>query len=316
MAASHRDTPYALARRLFPPERVDAVRDEIVDLNAGRPLPDGTPYRGGGFPVGWDVVIPATPSSSALGTTDESTAAPLDASTVIHPDAPLGVHNAAGSGSGFELTVDSTVTVTVRDGDNLWKLAVAHHERAGVEASPPVIAAYVAEMAAINADQIDDPDIIYPGQRLVLPPVANVSTPAPAAEPALADPSTDGGQLVPIVHVVAPGDTVWGLLEGLHGSGNVTADMVWKVADDSGLEDPSTSRRGDADHHRLGVAGHSPAACCHRRRMPPPARSRPAGSVDRRSAIEPIPVPTTPTPPPAAPRQRRGRPAGSAGAAR
>ena len=59
VVATHRDTPYAIARRLAP-DQVDAVRDEIIELNVGRTLPDGSTWRGGALPVGWDVIVPAT----------------------------------------------------------------------------------------------------------------------------------------------------------------------------------------------------------------------------------------------------------------
>ena len=56
--ATHRDTPYAVATKYFPADRVDEIRDRIVELNLGRALPDGSPYQGGGFPAGWSVLLP------------------------------------------------------------------------------------------------------------------------------------------------------------------------------------------------------------------------------------------------------------------
>ena len=47
--------PVRHRRPYFAADQVDAARDEILALNLGRPLPDGTTYRGGGFPAGWDV---------------------------------------------------------------------------------------------------------------------------------------------------------------------------------------------------------------------------------------------------------------------
>ena len=42
---------------------------------------------------------------------------------------------------------------------------MARHEQVGVEPAPTVIAAYVAEVAAVNADQVEDPepDLHRPG---------------------------------------------------------------------------------------------------------------------------------------------------------
>ena len=67
--ARHRDTPYAIASRHFSADQLDAARDEILELNLGRVLPDGTTYRGGGFPAGWDVIVPA---AAAAATTPEA----------------------------------------------------------------------------------------------------------------------------------------------------------------------------------------------------------------------------------------------------
>ena len=189
VAASHRDTPYALARRFFPPERVDAVRDAIVELNAGRPMPDGTPYRGGGFPVGWTVVIPAIPAGSEPGAPDISRAGAVEAPSGVTDTAAAAAAPDADGGDTV-VAVDapghSAVTVTVRDGDNLWDLSVARHEQVGVEPEPGVIAAYVAEVAAVNADQVEDPNLIYTGQQLVLPPIVTAAA-TPAPTPAAAD---------------------------------------------------------------------------------------------------------------------------------
>ena len=60
----------------------------------------------------------------------------------------------------------------------MWDLSVARHEQVGVEPAPAVIAEYVAEVAAVNADQIEDPNLIYTGQQLVLPPIG--TPPAPS----------------------------------------------------------------------------------------------------------------------------------------
>lgn len=57
ITAERRDTPYSIARRHFPTS-VDIARDEIVALNTGRPTPHGTPWSGGSFPVGMNVITP------------------------------------------------------------------------------------------------------------------------------------------------------------------------------------------------------------------------------------------------------------------
>ena len=67
--------------------------------------------------------------------------------------------------SGVRATVDSTAetagtTYTVRGGDTLSKIAQQHYGKAG---------AWQAIFAA-NRDQLDDPDLIRPGQVLKIPP--------------------------------------------------------------------------------------------------------------------------------------------------
>lgn len=67
--------------------------------------------------------------------------------------------------SGVRATVDSTAetigaTYTVRGGDTLSQIAQQHYGKAG---------AWQAIFAA-NRDQIDDPDLIRPGQVLKIPP--------------------------------------------------------------------------------------------------------------------------------------------------
>ena len=68
-------------------------------------------------------------------------------------------------------------TVTVGDGDNLWDLSVARHDDVGIAADSTGDRADVTEVVAANGEQVKDPDLIYTGQELVLPPIA-VSTPS------------------------------------------------------------------------------------------------------------------------------------------
>lgn len=74
VTAQRRDTPYSIARRHFASD-IDAARDEIVALNTGRPTPHGTPWSGGSFPVGMNVITPhfETDTSTSPGTDDATT---------------------------------------------------------------------------------------------------------------------------------------------------------------------------------------------------------------------------------------------------
>ncbi len=70
------------------------------------------------------------------------------------------------------------VEVEVVPGDNLWNLSAGRLGAGTVEPDPAAIADYLADVVDINRSQIDDPDLIFPGQVLAFP----VTEPAP--EPA------------------------------------------------------------------------------------------------------------------------------------
>ena len=135
------------------------------------------------------------------------------------------------------------VTVTVEDGDNIWDLSVARHEEVGVPASPSVIAEYVAEVAAVNAAEIEDPNLIYTGQQLILPPIGTPPTPSSHAEGA-GEPAPELEDMELEIHVIQPGDTLWDVLEDFHG--HVDAEMIRHVAVLNELEDPSNIPVGTA----------------------------------------------------------------------
>ena len=64
---------------------------------------------------------------------------------------------------------------TVRPGDHLWRVARTTLAAAG-GAPPPdaAVARYLGLLVAANRDRLvvpDDPDLIYPGQVFVLPPL-------------------------------------------------------------------------------------------------------------------------------------------------
>jgi LysM repeat protein len=64
--------------------------------------------------------------------------------------------------------------VVVRPGDSLWSIS---SEQLGPNATPPRIEGEVERIYALNRDRIGaDPSLIFPGQRLSLPPVGRSST--------------------------------------------------------------------------------------------------------------------------------------------
>jgi nucleoid-associated protein YgaU/DNA-binding SARP family transcriptional activator len=72
--------------------------------------------------------------------------------------------------------------IEVVSGDNLWNLADARLERAmGESPAGADVLDYVNAVIAANQTAINDPDLIYPGQRLVLPAVG--TPPPPSAPP-------------------------------------------------------------------------------------------------------------------------------------
>jgi nucleoid-associated protein YgaU len=88
-------------------------------------------------------------------------------------------------------------------GDNLWTIARGHlakvHGRPATQLSDREIAAYWLKVIKVNRARLrsGDPDLIYPGERTVLPPVA-----AAPAQPAQQTP-------VQASHVVVAGENLW-----------------------------------------------------------------------------------------------------------
>lgn len=149
--AHRRDTPYAIAMRLFP-DRVDEARDEIVALNHGRPTPDGHMWRGGSFPEGMTVVVPASaaPPNPESNQPADRNAAPTDELNGYLP----------------------AESVIVEHGDNVWNLTKARLDIVdGPDARPddPTIAEHVERVIDTNSFRSGDPNLIYPGESIDFP---------------------------------------------------------------------------------------------------------------------------------------------------
>jgi nucleoid-associated protein YgaU/DNA-binding SARP family transcriptional activator len=166
------DSYWAIAERTLG----DGLRwREILDLNVGRTLPDGTTIRAGDQTLyaGWVLVLP----SDAVV---EPTTAPVVDAT---PSA--------------EVPAASETEVVVERGDNLWTISEDRIEsELGREAGDPEVAPYWQTVVDANQDryvQAGNPNLIYPGQVLVLPSTGHAQ---PAGDPpteAAPEPADAGG---------------------------------------------------------------------------------------------------------------------------
>jgi hypothetical protein len=134
-----------------------------------------------------------------------------------------------------EPTPETTKETTreVAEGDTIWTLAEAHMPG---EPTTQEVAEYVDQVEQANQDQLEsgDPDLILPGEKIILPPVA-----APAQE---ADKNT---------HEVAEGDTIWTIARDElakapgGGSGEPTNQEVAEYVDQ--VEQANQDRLDDPD---------------------------------------------------------------------
>jgi nucleoid-associated protein YgaU len=106
-----------------------------------------------------------------------------------------------GSGSGETTPTGQEKTYKVVEGDTLWTIARDHlAEAPGGGSGEPTnqeVTEYWAKVVEANRDRLRDPDLIEPGETIILPPV-----PFAPAEPA---PETREQ----VSHVVVEGDNLW-----------------------------------------------------------------------------------------------------------
>jgi hypothetical protein len=85
--------------------------------------------------------------------------------------------------------------VVVRPGDSLWSIS---EQRLGPKATSRQIANAAERIYALNRDQIGaDPNLIFPGQRLLVPPVAGATPARNATEPARKNPTVRATERAP-----------------------------------------------------------------------------------------------------------------------
>jgi LysM domain len=132
-------TPVALRRRL----------DRALALGLGASLGLASIHPTGAATL--DVPVPRVPTSATTTTATTAPAAPASAPTTPSPH---------------------TSVVVVRAGDNLWVIAERALRATGQQAGTPDVAAYWRRVIAANTAHLrsHDPNLIFPGERVVLPP--------------------------------------------------------------------------------------------------------------------------------------------------
>lgn len=159
LAASLAATPFtpALADEPPPPPVVFDISAEGVPVPHVRMATDTSPP---------EPVAPATPNG-------EDTRAALVSPTLVVPIPPV-----AGASAQPEPTSPVTVetpasTHTVDDGDNLWIIADRQLRATTTEPTTSALASYWRQVIAANRSTLrsGDPNLIYPGEIVTLPPV-------------------------------------------------------------------------------------------------------------------------------------------------
>ena len=129
-------------------ERTPAPRP--APSSAAEPTPD--PSRAAAADDDW----PWSPLPQPVGPTPPSVTPTPDATPVTN--------------GSKDSTANGPASVVVQAGDTLWSIAATHLERTGEPVSTAAIAAAWPTWYATNADVIGaDPDVIEPGQQLVVP---------------------------------------------------------------------------------------------------------------------------------------------------
>jgi len=173
-AADHPPTTAAQVpgRAGNPPGTASRVSGTAGAVPAGSTAPPPTwvplPTWLGGSQVGGTSLPGSTTTGSAPGAVPTQPP-PSRASGGQGPEA------SAAGGSGGVIDPDVTRSYVIRPGDTLWDIAEAH--LAPSQRSPSRIDRYWRQVHAANRDVLgDDPDLIHPGARVVLPPFQPVRT--------------------------------------------------------------------------------------------------------------------------------------------
>lgn len=175
----------ALLRPLTPP-LVRRLADQAVALvlAAGIVVGSAAPALAAPPPPPYGGPATVEPvERDAGGATPDAGSAPDDepAPDEADPQQPSEARPSGGASQGADDEAagddqDHPTTVTVRTGDHLWGLAAAHlaevEQRSPDDLSDAEIAVHWREVIAVNTDRLvsGDPDLIYPGETVRLPP--------------------------------------------------------------------------------------------------------------------------------------------------
>jgi nucleoid-associated protein YgaU/DNA-binding SARP family transcriptional activator len=166
------DSYWAIAERTLD----DGLRwREILDLNAGRILPDGTIINPGDdtLHAGWILVLPV-----------DATRSP----------APTGLPETPVTALGGDRDGVAMDTVVVERGDNLWTISEDRLEvDLGRDPTDAEVAPYWRQVIDANQDRYvrpDNPSLLHPGQTLVLPPTGH-EQPPPVGAPSASSPDDE-----------------------------------------------------------------------------------------------------------------------------
>lgn len=177
VTATDGDTLWGLAERHLG----DGHRyTEILDLNLGRPQPDGRALVDEHWIYpGWQIRLP------------------LDATL---PDAPATAPAAAPAGAAPDSSSGPATRVhEVVAGESLWVIAT---EELGGGSRYPEIYDLNAQAPQPDGGSLTDPNVIRPGWHLTLPTPAPSPGPQEASSPAASDPAADTGIPVPAAPVI------------------------------------------------------------------------------------------------------------------
>ena len=215
VAVGKRDNLFTIAQRYLGDGN---RRGEIVKLNSGRTMADGSSFSSRVQP-GWTVLVPLP-------------AAPTPA---VAPSPP--------AVSSSPVTRDG-VSYTVKRGDTLSTIVRRHYGRIDLSI---VTSVFEANRGVTDGagHTLDNPNRIWPGMELALPGLEPLD-----AQPAADTPPSTAPVQVPsaATHTVVHGDTLWGIVANHYG--RVDAAMAGSVFDvnrapaGAGIVDPDLIRPG------------------------------------------------------------------------